>query len=151
MMSPEEAYKHDHTFRRMVDIMRQELTLYSITPAELRQAAILAAAMHESQHIRPLLMTKDKFDWTYVDEAKIMAKIIPPAMFGGTTSGRYPTASGAVEQVEKKPTESEHCHFFRASGYSYDVCDDCGMSDVYYNWAYNKRDERRAGLKDRRC
>ena len=34
------------------------------------------------------------------------------------------------------PKTNEHVHSFRASGNGYDVCMDCGMSDVYYNWAY---------------
>ena len=86
MLSPEEAYKYDATFRRVVDLMRAHLSVYEITPSELRQAAILAATMHESQRVKPL--------FTY--------------------------------------------HIFRSSGYGYDVCNDCGMSDVYYNWAHSK-------------
>ena len=58
MLSPEEAYKYDSTFRHIVDIMRAELSVYQITPAELRQAALLAATMHEMQRVRPLFMAK---------------------------------------------------------------------------------------------
>ena len=92
-------------------------------------------------------------------------------------SGRSTTASGAVEQVEKKPAYkcicgaigalalhtqtckdynwnithpkaeqdkaiakklNEHCHVFYYSGNGYNVCD-CGISDVYYNWAYKSK------------
>jgi hypothetical protein len=57
MMSPEEAYKYDSTFRHVVDIMCAELQVYRITPAELRQAVMLAATLHESRNIRPLLLS----------------------------------------------------------------------------------------------
>lgn len=169
MMSPEEAYKYDATFRRMVDIMRQELTLYSITPSELRQAAMLAATMHETQRVKPL------FTRSYFDEA---TKNIPPAMFGGMEYdkwsgnnivnrivhiGSMPTDknpesdlkcicgyqgtnkdlhSATCQHYNWKfwhPAKPEHCHIFRSSGYGFDVCNDCGMSYVYYNWAYNKK------------
>jgi hypothetical protein len=101
----------------------------------------------EFQHILSELLAahrhSDRLEEVLISYAKYAFPtplLVPPVMFGGTESGRYPTASGAVEQIEKKePTDD------------YDVCADCGMSDVYYNWAYNKRYERRAGLKDRRC
>lgn len=78
MLSPEEAYKYDHTFRTVVDLMRIELKNYSITPAELRQAAILAATMHDSERIRPLFITNEG-----------------PAMFGGCKTVKYPTVAGS--------------------------------------------------------
>ena len=155
MLSPEEAYKYDATFRRMVDIMRQELTLYSITPSELRQAAILAAAMHESQRVKPLF-TRSYFPakpWggmeVFIDEAKD----IPPAMFGGTTAEKRTCICGYTGTMAElhssackhynweidHPTCKEHCHIFHTSGYGFDVCADCGMSEIYYNWAYNKK------------
>ena len=37
------------------------------------------------------------------------------------------------------PQCAEHCHLFVGTGKGYSVCNDCGMSDVYYNWAYNKK------------
>jgi hypothetical protein len=130
MMDPTEAYKYDSTFRHMVDIMRQELTHYEITPAELRQAAILAATMHESERIRPLFYTKPYFPKSYWGMQVFMdeAKNIPPAMFGGLqdcATGK--TATGAN-------LAPEHCHIFSASGHGYGVCH-CGISDVYYNWS----------------
>lgn len=54
MLTPNEAYQYDQTFRRVVDLMCAYLSEYEITPAELRQAAILAATMHEARHIKPL-------------------------------------------------------------------------------------------------
>ena len=50
MLTPNEAYQYDPTFRRVVDLMCAYLSEYEITPAELRQAAILAATMHEARH-----------------------------------------------------------------------------------------------------
>ena len=55
MMTPAEQYKYDSKFRQIVDILRSELMRYEFTPAELRQAAILAATMHAEQNIKPLL------------------------------------------------------------------------------------------------
>lgn len=57
MMNPTEAYKYDNTFRSVVDQMRSVLSIYHITPAELRQAAILAATMHDAEHIKPIIFT----------------------------------------------------------------------------------------------
>src|ERR1700691_6227576 len=179
MMSPEEAYKYDHTFRHIVDIMRQELTWYSITPAELRQAAMLAATMHDAQHIRPLTM---RFDKIIMDEWKPM-DIEYPAMFGGYATGRIPCDKPNFTEQDKKAgldkdydlmlkyncicsykgsnndlhsqtckdynwdvlhpavkaKLNEHRHVFYYSGKSqgYNICD-CGVSDTYYNYEYNK-------------
>jgi hypothetical protein len=107
----EQRYLHDNIFHRVVDQMRSLLSLYQITPSELREAVILAATMHELNQ-----------QLYYADWAK------PPLMFGGIDP------IGCV--APKKP---EHCHIFLSSGYGYDVCNDCGISDVYYNWAYSKK------------
>jgi hypothetical protein len=98
MFSPEDSYKNDSTFRHVVDILRAELRYFNITPAELRQAAMLAASMHEAQRVRPLFYTKPYFPlmpkpWggmqVFIDEAKDL----PPTMFGaGTESGRIQSA-----------------------------------------------------------
>ena len=53
MLTPNEAYQYDPTFRRVVDLMCAYLSEYQITPSELRQAAILAATMHENRRTRP--------------------------------------------------------------------------------------------------
>ena len=138
MMNPEESYKYDATFHRVVDLMRAHLSVYEITPSELRQAAILAATMHEAQRVKPLF-TRSYFPakpWgdmeVFIDEAKDL----PPAMFGGEQIDK---SKWGVGMVGAPPSKPEHYHIFRSSGYGYDVCNDCGMSDVYYNWAYNKK------------
>src|ERR1017187_10712094 len=174
--------------------MRSLLSAYHITPHELREAAILAATMHETERIRPLFISPSPFGgMVFVDEAKD----IPPAMFGGlhTLDNTNRTATGAMlgcetgriqtsvpnftEQDKQSvldkfkcicglsehpnrtkhthtcndsnwvfyhprvtptpPQCGEHCHLFVGTGYGYSVCNDCGMSDVYYNWAYNKK------------
>jgi hypothetical protein len=87
MLSPEEAYKYDTTFQHIVDIMRAELRNYQITPAELRQAAILAATMHNNENIKPL--TFPKF-YKY----ELPMNMDPPAMFGG-----YEAVSGRTQST----------------------------------------------------
>lgn len=88
-MSPEEAYKYDATFRAVVDQMRAVLSMYHITPAELRQAAILAATMHDAENIKPIIFKP----WDGLSSIPTY-----PAMFGGdtvyggTTSGRIQTS-----------------------------------------------------------
>lgn len=74
--SPADRYKYDLTFCRMVDAMRAALKEYHFTGSELREAAILAATMHETQNIRPLFI-REGMDWGY------------PAMFGGSVTGRF--------------------------------------------------------------
>ena len=105
MLTPNEAYQYDGTFRRVVDLMAAYLSEFEITPAELRQAAMLASSMHEARRIKPLFISKSKswlyggidYPVLYMDEAKD----IPPAMFGGmnfnieqgTISGRWTAVS----------------------------------------------------------
>ena len=60
MLTPNEAYQYDPTFRRVVDLMCAYLSVYEITPSELRQSAILAYTMHEARRIRPLFVPLDK-------------------------------------------------------------------------------------------
>src|ERR1039458_10118745 len=210
----EGRYLNDATFHRVVDLMRSFLSAYHITPHELREAAILAATMHESERIRPPFINPAMLPkpWggmeVFVDEAKD----ITPAMFGGLIDEPMRTATGSavdtskwgnsmvginpmfdtsgcetgrfhsdgvtvtVTQVDKgsfkcicgihehpnrqrhthtcndsnyefyhpkvtptPPQCGEHCHLFVGTGNGYSVCNDCGMSDVYYNWAYNKK------------
>ena len=122
MLTPNEAYQYDPTFRRVVDLMCAYLSVYEITPSELRQAAILAYTMHESERIRPLLHTKPSMTssplatvdstprfyvpqpWggmeVFIDEAKD----IPPAMFGGlktddTATEAMRTATGSTFNI----------------------------------------------------
>jgi hypothetical protein len=81
VLTPTEAYQYDSTFRRVVDLMCAYLSEYEITPAELRQAAILAATMHADRCIKPLYIP------------------IPPAMFGSLDELSR-TATGAMFNIE---------------------------------------------------
>ncbi len=116
-MFGDQKYLHDNTFRRVVDSMRSLLSMYHVTPGELREAAIVAATMHESENIRPLFVYKYNKEATlyggvnypvlYMDEAKN----IPPAMFGGicatartasgATTGRIPSDGSTVTHADK--------------------------------------------------
>ena len=133
MMNPEESYKYDATFHRVVDLMRAHLSVYEITPSELRQAAILAATMHEAQRVKPLF-TRSYFPakpWggmeVFIDEA--------PAMFGGEQIDKSKWGVGMVGAPLSKP---EHCHIFSVCKPNGDWICTCGISEVYYNWAYSK-------------
>src|ERR1017187_1060454 len=171
--------------------MRSFLSAYHITPHELREAAILAATMHESERIRPLFINPAMLPkpWggmeVFIDEAKD----ITPTMFGGLIdepmrtatgsavgckSGRFSSDGTTVTQVDKgsfkcicglseepnrqrhthtcndsnygfyhprvtptPPQCGEHCHLFHVADSGISLCADCGMSESYYNWAYN--------------
>ena len=120
----EQRYLHDNIFHHVVDQMRSLLSLYQITPSELREAVILAATMHELNQ-----------QLYYADWAK------PPLMFGGIdpigcVAPKKPVECDCTKELGSAP---KHCHIFLSSGYGYDVCNDCGISDVYYNWAYSKK------------
>lgn len=55
--SVEGRYRTDAEFKRLVDIFRVFLADHpTYTPTELREAAMLAAVMHEMTHIRPLVL-----------------------------------------------------------------------------------------------
>ena len=200
----EGRYLNDATFHLVVDQMRALLSAYHITPHELREAAILAATMHETERIRPLFISPSpfggtKFNEVFIDEA--------PAMFGdlqgcdntnrtasgsavgtskwgkgmvgledvqGSTTGRFSSDGTTVTMVDKgsfkcicglseepnrqrhthtcndsnygfyhprvtptPPQCGEHCHLFHVADSGISLCADCGMSESYYNWAYN--------------
>jgi hypothetical protein len=94
MMTPAEQYKYDAKFRQIVDILRNELMRYEFTPAELRQAVILAATMHADQNIKPLI---------YIDEAKLFS-LHNPALFSGLqgyASGRIQSSKPNFTEVNK--------------------------------------------------
>lgn len=55
-LTPEERYRRDPAFRVLVDTLRAALAGGNYTPTELREAAILAAAAHEAETIRPLFI-----------------------------------------------------------------------------------------------
>ena len=134
MLSPEEAYKYDNTFRHIVDIMRAELSVYRITPAELRQAALLAATMHEMERVRPLFILHDSID--------MKVPMDQPAMFGNWADSNTlsRTASGSQHWVFKTPviTPASKNHFFIVphGDRNYAICSHCDLSDVYAN-AFN--------------
>ncbi len=57
MMTPEDRYRRDPVFNRLVDLMQAQLeenSCQQYTPTELREAVILAATMYEYRHIRPI-------------------------------------------------------------------------------------------------
>ena len=109
-------YRHDNTFRQVVDQMRALLGMYHITPGELREAAVLAATMHEMENVRPLLIKP----WDNY-----------PCMFGGEpkvdTTGS--TASGAEYSM---PKTVGHV-FLQCAGQSFKRCICCDLSEVYTN------------------
>lgn len=58
----EDRYRTDAEFKTLVDLLRTWLFHHPIyTPTELREAALLAAMMHEYDHIRPILL--DPTEW----------------------------------------------------------------------------------------
>ena len=109
-------YKHDNTFRQVVDTLRTLLGAYHITSGELRQAAVLAATMHELENVKPLLIKP----WDNY-----------PCMFGGEpkvdTTGN--TASGAEYSM---PKTVGHV-FLQCAGQSFKRCICCDLSEVYAN------------------
>jgi len=56
MMAPEDRYRHDPVFRRLVDILELQIREAQYTPSELREAAILAAIHYESTTVRPIFL-----------------------------------------------------------------------------------------------
>ena len=109
-------YKNDNTFRQVVDTLRALLGAYHITSGELREAAVLAATMHEMENVRPLLIKP----WDNY-----------PCMFGGEpkvdTTGS--TASGAEYSMPK----TEWHVFLQCAGQSFKRCICCDLSEVYTN------------------
>jgi hypothetical protein len=58
-----ERYLNDTTFHQTVDMMRAFLAQYHLTAGELREAAVLAAGMHEMENIKPLIYNKKDGSW----------------------------------------------------------------------------------------
>ena len=56
MMTVEERYQRDPGFRTMVDMMRHQIREGRYTPTEIREAAMLAQVLHESETIRPMTL-----------------------------------------------------------------------------------------------
>ena len=55
-LTPEERYLRDPVFHELVSQLRAALRGGAWTPTELREAAVLAAAAHEAETIRPLIL-----------------------------------------------------------------------------------------------
>jgi hypothetical protein len=51
-LTPADRYQRDPVFRSIVDVLEQLLHKGDYTPTELREAAILAATIHENHTIR---------------------------------------------------------------------------------------------------
>ena len=60
--SVEDRYRGDAEFKSLVDLLRAWLADHpAYTPTELREAALLAATLHEYEHIRPIVL--DEREW----------------------------------------------------------------------------------------
>jgi len=59
-MKIRERYEADPTFHRLVDMIRAMIEGATITPTEMREAAMLAQIMYEDTHIRPSVFTRDE-------------------------------------------------------------------------------------------
>lgn len=55
MMTPEERYRRDPVFHRLVDLMLAQLRECNMTATEIREAAIFAAQLHEMTTVRHIL------------------------------------------------------------------------------------------------
>src|ERR1035437_109329 len=105
MSSVENRYINDAAFHKVVDQMRALLSMYFITPSEMREAACLASSMHENQNIKPLFIrfgtAMPPQPWggmeVYIDEAKD----ITPRMFGGLKESAIHTATGAYVNLQE--------------------------------------------------
>lgn len=61
-LRPDERYQRDPVFHALVDTLRAALAGGNWTPTELREAAMLAAAAHEAETIRPLFIGYARLD-----------------------------------------------------------------------------------------
>ena len=52
--TPQYRYQHDPTFRTVVDLLESVIYWAELTPAEVRQAAMLAAIHYELLHTKPI-------------------------------------------------------------------------------------------------
>lgn len=60
--SIEDRYRTDAEFHSLVDVLRAWLSVHpNYTPTELREAALLAATLHEFEHVRPIVL--DRTEW----------------------------------------------------------------------------------------
>jgi hypothetical protein len=56
-LPPEERYRHDATFRQLVDMLECLLHDAKTTPTEIRDACLLALIHHEQKAVRGWVMT----------------------------------------------------------------------------------------------
>jgi len=123
-------YKNDNDFRAVVDWLRSLLGVYHLTPGELRQAAVLAATMHEMENVKPLLIKP--WDNSPCTSGLMGYASGAPTLYGGDpkagTTGR--TASGAEHSA---PKTVGHV-FLQCAGQSFKRCIFCDLSEVYTNY-----------------
>jgi hypothetical protein len=142
----ENRYKNDNVFRTVVDQMSALLSMYLVTPSELREASILAATMHEAQRIRPLLYTKPYFPQSYggMNFDKIILDEWKPAEFpamfgGGSESGRIQSSKPNFTEQDK----DAGLDYANAKDYNKCICGYTGTNKALhsqtckdYNWTY---------------
>ena len=160
-MNIEQRYLHDNIFHRVVDQMRSLLSMYHITPSELREASILAAAMHESENIKPLYISYDEYGSGL--HRQMLNYLIQspsyPAMFGGKSEQWYSaekwkpvlTCICAVKEEKIHTATCNHYnweywhpqvpgfnpHTFSIVKGDHRVCCHCGLSNVYISNEYH--------------
>ena len=61
-IEPMERYSSDPAFKMLVDILLSQLSGSDFTPTELREAAMVAAVIHETRTIRPVLHLERRTD-----------------------------------------------------------------------------------------
>ena len=108
-------YKNDNTFRQVVDTLRALLGAYHITSGELREAAVLAATMHEMENVRPLLIKP----WDNY-----------PCMFGGEPkAGLYIDLAGCTDTSTPESRALATHKFYTTHGFK--QCIYCSLSEPY--------------------
>ena len=60
MATVRRRYQNDVAFSRVVDMLRACLSQYHLTPSELREAAMLAACMHEMDNPRSVYLRTER-------------------------------------------------------------------------------------------
>jgi hypothetical protein len=130
-------YKEDNTFHQIVDQMRALLSMYHITSGELRQAAVLAATMHEMENIKPLYYNPT-VDGTWSTGFQSAYWVPYPAVFGGAPKAEhtvYPAGCIETSTPESRATELlELGHHFvnrGKEGNPFDQCAYCDLSETY--------------------
>ena len=134
----ENRYRHDGTFNSVVDQLRALLGTCNITPSELREAAILAATMHEAENIRPLFIVKyDKETARMPVYTNLHDFYAPPTMFGGAPPTMFGGASLDIESTTSGRWKSEVPSKSNTPKETYNCI--CGSTEhsatcKHYNW-----------------